>query len=46
MGEDTGDVDEPAMPEEDDDDDKADGNGDFILRFVVSNSFGGGLITI
>ena len=34
------------MPDEDDEVDKADGKGDFIFEVVVSNSFGGGLITI
>ena len=46
VGDDTGDVEEPAIPDEDDDVDNADGKGDLILILVVSNSLGGGLITI
>ena len=34
------------MPDEDEDEDNADGKGDLILVLVVSNSLGGGLITI
>ena len=33
------------MPDEEEEDDNADGKGDFILLQLESNAFGGGLIT-
>ena len=45
VGEDTGEMVEPARPDEEEEDDNADGRGDFSLMLFESNSFGGGLIT-
>ena len=45
VGDDTGDVDEPAIPDDEDEEDKADGSGDFSLVVLVSKSLGGGLLT-
>ena len=46
VGDDAGEVDEPAIPDDEDEDDNTDGKEDLILMLFVSNSFGGGLITI
>ena len=45
VGDDAGDVDEPAIPDDKDEEDKADGSGDFSLVLLVSKSLGGGLMT-
>ena len=45
VGDDAGDVDEPAIPDDEDEEDKADGSGDFSLVVLVSKSLGGGLLT-
>ena len=45
VGDDAGDVDEPAIPDDEEEEDNADGSGDFILVLLVSKSFGGGLMT-
>ena len=45
VGDDAGDVDEPAIPDDEDEEDKADGSGDFSLVLLVSKSLGGGLMT-
>ena len=45
VGDDAGDVDEPAIPDDEDEEDKADGSGDFNLVLLVSKSLGGGLMT-
>ena len=46
VGDDAGEVDEPAIPDDEDEDDNTDGKEDLILMLFVSNSLGGGLITI
>ena len=46
-GEETGEIVEPAIPEEDDDVDRADGRGTLTLLLMPPNSLGGGgLLTI
>ena len=45
VGEDTGEIVDPARPDDDEEDDNADGRGDFIM-LVLLNSFGGGLTII